>query len=300
MRAAPTLTVIGSYPVNIQNQCLMQTYFDTLTQPSWQTYIANAVNEMVDAGIHLISDGQTRDPFVTIFARGLKGCRIRDRPEVIDRITYTHPITCDDLRYVRTIIPKETQLLGLIVGPHTFSETVSDLYYNDKEKLAFDAAEALAKEAKAIAPYVDIISIDEPYFSTSFPPYAKDLIERVVSKIDIPLRLHVCGDVSKITSELLDMPVDILSHEFKATPRLFDCFKEYPEPNKKFCIGCIRSDTDTIETTEDIIMHIEKAYDVFGDSIVQLSPDCGLRLVPKNIAKEKLKQLRYAWEQLFI
>lgn len=300
MNSVPIITVIGSYPVNIQNQCLMQTYFETLIQPSWQNYIASAVSEMVDAGVHLVSDGQTRDPFVTIFARGLKGCRIRHRPEVIDTITFTHPITCNDLQYVRSIIPKETQLLGLIVGPHTFSETVSDLYYNDKEKLAFDAAEALAKEAKAIAPYVDMISVDEPYFSTSFPSYAHDLIEIVVSKINIPLRLHVCGDVSNIVSDLLDMPVDILSHEFKATPRLFDCFKEYPDPNKKFCIGCIRSDTDTIETTEDIINHIEKAYDVFGDSITQLSPDCGLRLLPRDIAIEKLKRLRYAWERLFI
>jgi len=300
MRSVPTLTVIGSYPVDIQNQYLMKTYFDTLVQPSFQSHIASAVNEMVDAGVHLVSDGQTRDPFVTIFARGLKGCRIRDRPEIIDRITYAHSITCDDLRYVRSIIPKDTQLLGLIVGPHTFSETVSDLYYHDKEKVAFDAAEALSKEAKAIAPYVDMISVDEPYLSTFFPSYAPELIEIVVSQIDIPLRLHVCGDVSKIIAELLDMPVDILSHEFKATPSLFDCFKEYPEPNKKFCIGCVRSDNDTVETTEDIIHHIEKAYDVFGDSIAQLSPDCGLRLLPRDVAYEKLKRLRYAWERLFI
>ena len=300
MNQVPTVTVIGSYPVHIQNTTLMQPYWDTQITPSWKPYISEAVNDMVRAGVYLVSDGQTRDPFVTIFARGLQGCRIRDRPDVIDKIQFTHPITLDDLKYVRSIIPEDIKLLGLLVGPHTLSETVSDSYYHNKEKLAFDAAEALHEEACAIEPVVDMISIDEPHFSTSFPSYGIDLIEKVVDGLTIPLRLHACGDVSPVIPQLLDMPVDVLSHEFKATPELFDGFKEYPDSKKKFCIGCVRSDKDAVESVAEISQHIERAIDVFDDNIAQLAPDCGLRWLPQSVAFKKLKNLTTAWEKMFL
>ena len=293
----PILTVIGSYPVNIDSMGFMSQYWDSLAKPSWNDTIAAAVNDMVSAGVQLVSDGQTRDPFVTIFARGLKGCRIRDRPEVVDKIEYDRPITKQDLQFVRSILPKNVQLLGLIVGPHTLSQTVGDQYYHDKERLAFDAAEALHKEAKAIEPYVDVISVDEPHFSTSFPSYGQELIETVVDGITIPKRLHVCGDVSDIIPHLLDMPVDILSHEFKATPSLFDRFEEYPGTNKQFCIGSVRSDSDVVESVDEISDHITKAFDVFGKNVTQLSPDCGLRFLPRHVAMQKLKNLHTAMEE---
>jgi 5-methyltetrahydropteroyltriglutamate--homocysteine methyltransferase len=298
MKHVPIITVIGSYPYDMQNTMLMQTYWDQQIIPSWQPHISEVVNDMVRAGVQLVSDGQTRDPFITIFARGLQGCRIRDRPEVVDKIRYVKPITLSDLKYVRTILPKTTRLLGLLVGPHTFSETVFDSYYNDKEKMAFDAAEALHKEACCIAPFVDMISVDEPHFSTSFPTYASELIDIVVDGINLPLRLHVCGDVSSIVPELLDMPVDVLSHEFKATPTIFDAYEQYPDNNKRFCIGCVRSDNERIESVSDISQHIEKAINVFGNSIEQLSPDCGLRLLHRTVAFEKLRNLTTALEKM--
>ncbi len=277
---------------------LMQSYWDRQMIPSWQPFINEAVNDMVQAGVQLVSDGQTRDPFVTIFARGLQGCRIRDRPEIIDKIGYSHPITLADLQYVRTLLPKTIKLLGLLVGPYTFSETVVDSYYHDKEKLAFDAAKALNQEARTIEPFVDMVSVDEPYFSTSLPTYAAELLGAVTDRITIPLRLHVCGDVSSIVPQLLDMPVDILSHEFKATPKILDAYSQYPDNKKKFCIGCVRSDNETVESVTEISHHIEKAINIFGKQIDQLSPDCGLRLLNRISAFEKLKNLTAAWEKV--
>ncbi|MCK5346071.1 MAG: hypothetical protein KAR20_21820, partial [Candidatus Heimdallarchaeota archaeon] len=79
-------TVIGSYPVCIEPMKLMNAYFDG-SHPSWNPMIQQAVDDMVSTGISLISDGQTRDPFLHIFTRGLSGCRIRARPEVIGPIS---------------------------------------------------------------------------------------------------------------------------------------------------------------------------------------------------------------------
>ena len=77
--------VIGSYPVVINNLELMREYFEQINS-SWNKYIDSAVNDMIISGIDMISDGQTRDPFVNIFTRKLKGCRIRDRTEIIDKV----------------------------------------------------------------------------------------------------------------------------------------------------------------------------------------------------------------------
>jgi 5-methyltetrahydropteroyltriglutamate--homocysteine methyltransferase len=287
----PVLTVIGSYPVQINRMNMMDSYFQDLSLPSWNPYIKQAVDQMVDSGVHLVSDGQTRDPFMTIFTRGFKGCQVRERTEIINQIEFTQPITLSDLKYVRSILPKDTLLLGLLVGPYTLSQSVIDQFYQDEKDLAFAFAEALRKEAEHIQPFVDMISVDEPFFANMFPEYAHELIKKVLTNISCPTRLHACGDVTGIVSSLLDLPVDVLSHEFSATPSLFDSFADYPNEKKKICLGSVRSDQERIETVEEIVNHISRGFDLFGDHLVQIAPDCGLRLLPQQNAFMKLKRL---------
>lgn len=290
-------TVIGSYPISIDTMDLMKHYFNR-EGISWKPYIREAVEDMVKAGIKLVSDGQTRDPFTNIFLRKLRGCRVRDRVEVIDEISYIEPITLEDIRYAKSLLPGGYKILGLIVGPHTLSEYVVDNYYNDKKELAFAFAKAMREEAMVLQDIVDMISIDEPSLSTSYPSYARELIEVVSRDIEIPTRMHVCGDVSSVASELVDMPVDILSHEFKATPKLFDIFKEYPS-RIGFCIGSIRADDPKVETIDEIVRHIGKAITIFGENIKQIAPDCGLRYLPRGNAFQKLRNLVTATEVVY-
>jgi 5-methyltetrahydropteroyltriglutamate--homocysteine methyltransferase len=181
-------------------------------------------------------------------------------------------------------------MIGLIVGPYTLSESLVDLYYHDTQELAFACAHALQKEIGYITPLVDLVSIDEPFFSNHLPAYGKELISTLVSQPTIPIRLHVCGDVSDIIGDLVDFPVDMLSHEFKATPELFEMFKEYPS-EKGICLGSVRSDKQTVEPVPEILDHINKGKEIFGPQIKQVSPDCGLRLLPEEIAYGKLKNL---------
>jgi 5-methyltetrahydropteroyltriglutamate--homocysteine methyltransferase len=267
----------------------MSSYFRGV-QPSWKPFINQAVSSMVSAGVDMVSDGQTRDPFIHIFTRKLPGCRIRKRPEVIGPVNFDSTITGNDLGFVRSIIPEKKKLLGLIVGPYTLCKSVVDLYYHDDQELAFAFAKALKKEIEFVTPHVDMISIDEPFFSNELPSYGRDLISSLVSEVKVPLRLHVCGDVSSIVSDLVDFPVDILSHEFKATPKLFDVFQEYPS-NKGICLGSVRSDHKSVESVQDIVDHIKIGDNVFGEKLMQVSPDCGLRLLPQDVAYEKLKNL---------
>jgi 5-methyltetrahydropteroyltriglutamate--homocysteine methyltransferase len=94
------------------------------------------------------------------------------------------------------------------------------------------------------------------------------------------------------------MPVQTISHEFKASPKLFDSFKEY-SISKNICLGSVKSDNSRIELVDEIIDHIKKGIDVFGDKISQIAPDCGQRMLPRDIAFQKLKNLVKAGEKVY-
>jgi 5-methyltetrahydropteroyltriglutamate--homocysteine methyltransferase len=289
--------VIGSYPVNIDKMEHMQGYFYQ-KDVTWDKYIKIAVEDMVEAGIDIVSDGQTRDSFVNIFTRKLGGCRIRDRTEIIGKVEYDGPITVNDQKYVKSFIPKNKQLIGLITGPYTLTNSCVDLFYNDEKELAFDFANALKQEAKLLKKHVELISIDEPFFSMGIPEYGKELIGIIIKDLSCHTRLHVCGDVSNIVPELLEMPVDILSHEFKASTKLFDAFKQY-NITRNICLGSVRSDKAEIETVNEIVTHINKGIDIFGNKISQLAPDCGQKMLPRDAAFQKLKNLVKAGEIIY-
>jgi 5-methyltetrahydropteroyltriglutamate--homocysteine methyltransferase len=297
MKTGIKTCVIGSYPASIDSMEFMHNYYNQ-QEISWEKYVSSAINDMVDAGIDVVSDGQTRDPFTQIFTRKLKGCRIRDRTEIVDTIEYAGPITVEDQKYVRSILPKDKELIGVLTGPYTLCKSCVDLFYNDEKQISFDFANALRQEAEMVQKHVDMISIDEPFFSNALPEYGQELLEVITKNISCTIRLHVCGDVSSIISDLLEMPVDILSHEFKASPQLFDAFKKY-DVSKNICLGSVRSDDLRVESVEEIKSHIDKAQQFFGDKIVQLAPDCGQKLLPKDVAFMKLKNLAEAGEKIY-
>jgi len=275
--------------VSINTLELMDDYFHE-RDSSWEKYINQAVHEMVSTGIDLVSDGQTRDPFIQLFTRRLGGCRIRDRTEIVGPVEYRGPITVMDQKYVRSILPKKTGLLGVLTGPYTLTKSCVDLFYHDEKQLCFDFAVALRKEAEQLQEFVDVISIDEPFFSHGMPEFADELIGTITKHLSCPTRLHACGDVSGMVAQLVELPVDILSHEFKASPHLFDAFQEFPS-SKNMCVGAVRSDDTCVEPVEEIISHIKKAFDIFGDRVVQIAPDCGQRLQPHDVAFQKLQRL---------
>ena len=297
MKTGIKTCVIGSYPAPVDSMEFMYNYYNQ-QEVSWEKYVSSAVNDMVDAGIDVVSDGQTRDPFIQIFTRKLRGCRIRDRTEIVDKIEYAGPITVEDQKYVRSILPKDKELIGVLTGPYTLCQSCVDLYYNDEKQVAFDFAKALRQEAKALQEHVDLISIDEPFFSNVLPEYGQELLKVITKNISCPIRLHVCGDVSSIIPDLLEMPVDVLSHEFKASPQLFDAFKKY-DVSKNICLGSVRSDDMRVESVEEIKGHMRKAQQIFGDKIVQLAPDCGQKLLPRDVAFMKLKNLVEAGEEVY-
>ncbi len=286
-------TVIGSYPFTPNRFKIMNDYFNCQTKDYWKEGIKSAVEDMVNAGINIVSDGQIKDSFVQLFMRKFNGVRIRGRAEIVNKIEYLQPIIVEDVKFARSIIPKSVKLKVPITGAYTLFSSSINYFYNDEKEAVFDIAEILNKEAKNLAKIADIISIDEPFFANSFPEYGKEIIEKVVSNVDSQFSLHVCGDVSEIIPNLIEMPVDFLCHEFKATPELFSAFEDYSF-SQGLTLGSVRSDKMRVESVSEIAGHIEKGLKVFGEKIKRVSPDCGLRNLTRDVAFVKLENLSKA------
>ncbi len=270
-------TVVGSYPARPSNGSLAKSYFEDF-DPFIES-IEGSVKAQLDAGIELVSDGQTRGGMVEIFAEKLKGFRMKRRPEIISNIEYRGPITVEDQSKVRNSLPERVGLKGIITGPWTLVKSSYDMHYKDTKEAVMDTAEALKSETKNLSKICDVIQIDEPFLSIEYEPYIKDVLERMLPK-DITTSLHVCGDVSDIAEKLVEIDVDILDHEFAANPHLYDIYEGFSF-DQRLSPGVVTTDSK-VESVDNIKGRIERAVDSFGTDIL-IDPDCGLRNLKKEI-----------------
>lgn len=282
-------TVIGSYPVSPSRRELASGYFGAMEDP-YLGSIERSVRAQVEAGIDLVSDGQTRDNMINIFAKRLGGTRVHGTPRVIDEVRFVGPITLDDQLHARRFLPDGGRIKGIITGPFTMAMSCTDEFYGSMEKLAYAFADALNHEARALEPEVDAIQVDEPFLSHEYPEYARDVVERVFEGVRVQRMLHVCGDVSGIFERLAEFDVDVLEHEFAANPGLLDTVSEV-DFRQTLGLGSVRSDKVEVESVEQITAHIQRAVDIFGPDRLIVSPDCGLRHMPRDAAFSKLRNL---------
>ena len=312
-------TVVGSYPVVIKEpESLWERVLDIFgIYDRYKYAIERAVRDQLDAGIDIVSDGQVRGDMVEIFVNNLYGF---DGKRVVGKVEFVEPITLNDIKFVKKIISKYSKdkgIKGIITGPCTIAGSVRvEDYYTDNrdETLIYDLANALKREVESIQDYVSMIQIDEPILSTGLYDLdtAKRAIKRICENIKVPVALHVCGDVSSIFQELNTFNVDILDHEFASNRKNLDILEEI---NKKIGFGCINTKVKSVESIEDVKNLLNEALEIlknnplFSDvqsneellkrlnEYMMVDPDCGMRLLPVDIAYKKLKVMVNASEE---
>ncbi len=309
-----TTTVVGSFPARPLGRDFERSYnidvgritsmkgspndLDTSIDPDpFKISLERSVQAQLDAGIDIISDGQTRNDMVTLFASKLNGIRMKTRPVVIGDISFNSPITKDDLLYARGLIGDNVKIKGIITGAYTMARSCVDEHYGNVENLAFDIAEAFSKEVEAISDIVDVIQVDEPFFSIDRPEYGKDLVEIILKNTNVYKALHVCGDIQPLFEDLIEIKVDILDHEFAAHTGLDNFVAGFDFP-QKLGFGCVRSDVNEAEPVNKIKERILKGLDLFSEDKLLLDPDCGLRNLDQKVACQKLKNMVEARDQV--
>ena len=278
-------TVVGSFPSEPSKESLSKSYF-TDTDPYLES-LRNAVLTQVDTGIELISDGQTRGDMIEIYAKGLKGFRIKEKIEIVSDIKYLSNITVEDQKVVKKIVSDDVGLKGIITGPFTIVKSVKNKHYRSEKDAVMDTAEALKNEAEKLARICDVIQIDEPFLSTEFPDYAKDAIE-IISDIDTITALHICGDVNPFVEDVIEIDVDILDHEFADNPSLYETYEDI-DFSQRMSVGVVNTDS-RVESIDEIKTRINKAYEIFGANCM-IDPDCGLKDIDFESAKSKLENM---------
>ena len=278
-------TVIGSYPYNYQD--------------FGRDAITMAVRDQLDAGIYLVSDGQTRYEMVEYFARAIEGYSPDNGSKITGKIGRGESAELtEDLELVKGMT---SHFKGIITGPVTlvFSSKIGSYYqgYSD-ERVYFDTASALLDIARMLQDSgAEWIQIDEPFLSVGAPmDIAQQAIESIAVNLEVPVALHVCGTVTPIFRKLLQWKgITMLSHAFMGDDNLEILrWKELKDSKKILGLGCIDTTNTAIEEIKAIENVIKMALENLPEERVVIHPDCGLKLFPRDIAIKKLKQMTAA------
>ena len=161
----------------------------------------------------------------------------------------------------------------------------------------YDLADLVNEEVeKLVEAGARYIQIDEPALATTPEDHAivGEALERIVSGIpeDVRIGLHVCyGDYSRIYPEINDYPIDefdveLCNGDYEQIPTFQD-----PEFEPDLALGVVDAHTAEIEPVEEIKANIKQGLRVVPPEKLTVSPDCGLKLLPREIAYGKTENM---------
>ncbi|AUB54694.1 MULTISPECIES: methionine synthase [Methanobacterium] len=317
-------TVVGSYPSPPQEPQSLGSKISALmgNYDPYKSAVEYAVSKQIKAGVNIISTGQVRGDMVEIFARDITGMAWEEGTSKIKGkiLPLTYSIGANDVKIALKIANNMSEefkaggailfdgnfqedvrgVKGIITGPTTLvlSSRMEGFYTLDKrDKAIMDLAQALKREAKYLENAgVAMIQFDEPFLSTGMANIktAYRAIKIVQDGLKVPLSMHVCGDVSHVLGEFLKFPVDIIDCEFAGIGKNLEILQNTDLKGKKIGFGCVDTKTERVESPEEILTLIKKGIELIGVENMIVDPDCGMRMLPSDVAYQKLKNMTEA------
>ena len=173
-----------------------------------------------------------------------------------------------------------------------------------EETLAYDLADLVNEEIDAlVAAGARYIQIDEPALATTPDDHRTvgDCLDRIADDVpdDVRLGLHVCyGDYSRIYPEILDMPVHEYDLELaNGDYDQLEVFKQ-DEFTKDLALGVVDVHSGEVESVEEIKQNIKRGFEVVPPERLTVSPDCGVKLLPRKVAYQKMANMVEAARQV--
>ncbi len=259
------------------------------------------------SGLDVVVDGEMRrNEMVEYFAGRIDGYEFNgrvkvwghnyfDKPSVVDEVSYGEEWLVSEYEFTSGVASRPVKVP--ITGPYTLASWSFNEAYDSEEALAYDLADLVNEEIEALVDAgARYIQIDEPALATTPDDHAivGECIERIVADVpdDVRLGLHVCyGDYSRIYPEILDFPV----HEFdlelaNGDYEQIDVFAE-TEFTKDFAMGAVDAHVAEVEPVEQIKENIRHGLEVVPPERLTISPDCGLKLLPREVAYGKMENM---------
>ncbi len=264
--------------------------------------------EQAEAGIRLVTDGQIRwDDAQTYIARALKGVRITGLVRYFDTNTYFRqplvegeigwekPILVEDYKYAVSVSPVPVK--AVVTGPYTLARLSLDAYYRDPIKLTQAYGQAIKRELEALfGAGAKVVQVDEPAL-VRYPDLADQALSvladvlQVARPAESELGLLVFwGNLGGRLSAVLDLPIDFLGVDLVAghEDRTF-LEKGVDLKGKKLALGLIDGRNTKLERPSDVAAYARRLAEVNGLTGGYLQPNCGLELLPRDVAKTKLE-----------
>ncbi|MCS7106591.1 MAG: methionine synthase [Acidilobaceae archaeon] len=308
-------TIVGSYPkFSAAQEAIRRRKAGEVSEEEFRELVKPAIREAVEdhlwAGVDIISDGeQAREDMVVYFAERMRGYAVGDwvrifdneyfrKPIISSRLEWVAPMTVDHWRFASSI-SQGRPVKGILTGPYTMMEWSFDLHYKDRRELILDLAKAIRREVEELVRAgAQYIQVDEPALSTR--PWREDA-ELLKEALDIIFRgigakriVHICyGKLEKILPYILDYPVDQFDLEMVNSDfRLLPYLKEYGY-NKELAFGAVDVHKLQVESVEEVEAAIDRVMraDVVGPEKAYVKPDCGMKRLPREIAREKMKNM---------
>jgi len=310
-------TVVGSYPKpewHDRARELFEAEDTGFDEDDWDESKDDAsrviTHEHERAGIDVVTDGEMRrNEMVEYFAHRIDGYEFNgrvkvwghnyfDKPSVVEPVEYDQQWLVEEFKFTDEVADVPVKVP--ITGPYTLASWSFNEAYDSEAELAYDLADLVNEEIEALVEAgARYIQIDEPALATTPDDHAivGEALEHIVEDVpdEVRLGLHVCyGDYSRIYPEILDFPVEEFDLELaNGDFEQIGVFKEH-EFTKDFALGVVDVHDTEVESVAEIKENIKKGLEVVPPERLTVSPDCGVKLLPREVAYEKMANLTTA------
>jgi 5-methyltetrahydropteroyltriglutamate--homocysteine methyltransferase len=223
-------------------------------------------------------------------------------PRVVSQIRRRAPVEVRDVEFLRANTDHMIKIT--LPGPFTLSQQTKDEFYGgDKEAVAMDFAAALNEEIKDLkAAGADVIQLDDPWlqaYADDAKRYGIKAINRALEGIAQPTIVHLCFGYAhfgqarpggySFLPELAQSSAEQISIE-AAQPKLdLGILKDLRQ--KKIVLGVISLGDPQPETPDMVAGRIRAALRYITAERLIVSPDCGMKYLPRHVAFGKLRAL---------
>jgi 5-methyltetrahydropteroyltriglutamate--homocysteine methyltransferase len=291
-----------------------------------------AVREQDELGIDIPTDGEIRrENYIHYHCRHLAGIdfeRLSEKqmrghyqallPTITGPVVAHHlPFLVRDWQIAQGATRKPVKIT--VPGPLTIGDSVADDFYRDARLRGAALADALNVEIRRLADAgCPAIQVDEPVFARQVEDalaFGLEHLERCFHKVPRATQrvVHVCcGYPDKLDAEdypkapneaylalaegLDEVAIDAVSIEDAHRPNDLALLERFSRT--KVILGVIAIARSRIEERDEVRDRLRAALDHIDPPRLLAAPDCGLGLLGRSLARDKLKVLATAAHSL--
>lgn len=285
-----------------------------------------ALADQISCGIDIPTDGeQRRENYIHYHCRHLLGIDFVELTEKVHRNgaavaplpTIRSEVKPNGERFLdqdfRIAQSYSSQPVKITVpGPLTIIDTTADIYYRDEKKLAFDLADALNFEIRALADAgCKYIQLDEPLFARKVKQaldYGVECLDRCFDGVpdDVTRVMHMCcgypghldddqylkadpASYFQLAHAVDASTIDQVSMEDAHCLNNLTLLEHYQ--NTSIILGVITVASSKVETVDSIAARLTAATQHIDQDRLLAGPDCGLIMLGRDLAMTKLRAM---------